>query len=227
MGKKRAAGPLIALLLGALGAAASAAQTRADWDAADPVPQFRRRLAEEAPAVAAPRDTALKSAAVDEDDAFVTPGTGSWVMDREDRVGRVVEAFSNGAVRYRVGNAFYVSNALSEEIGYGDGVWTGDAVIDPDNDIGTVVRIFAGGRIQYRVRGALYVAKGGLRREVDEYPVFHGRTLSRGSSIVTAEGRPFTVERVFSDARVTVRADGKTMVLDRTRYTLVRGKGER
>lgn len=182
--------------------------------------------------------TRLKAtpAAMDPDAVFVSPALGSWVMDKDDRVGRVVAIYPYGFVGYRVGEAGYLSNDLSPELEYGDGVWTGDTVIDPDNEIGTVTRIFEGARnpwggrdracrIQYSVGNGLYVAKGGLKREVQEYvkPDFPrlGQKVARGSKIATSENMEVTVERVFSDGRVSVHIGGKTEVLSRDRYTVV------
>ncbi|MEK7857880.1 MAG: hypothetical protein AAB320_01950, partial [Elusimicrobiota bacterium] len=103
-----------------------------------------------------------KPADMDEDDVVVTPGIGHWVMDKEDRVGQIIEIYPNGAARYQVGSDVYISNYLSLEQEHGDGVWTGDTVIDTDNEIGTVMRIFCtrnpralrdpACRIQYKVR---------------------------------------------------------------------------
>ena len=175
-------------------------------------------------------------AAMDADDVFVTPGLGSWVMDQEDRVGRVVALYPHGIVGYQVGDAGYLSNDLSRELEYGDGIWTGDTVIDPDNEIGTVLRIFEGARnpwggrdrssrIQYKSGNGVHVAKGGLKREVPEYLKSDfphlGRKVSRGSTIITSENKTFTVDQVFSDGRVRFRVGAKYEVLTRDRYAVV------
>ena len=166
---------------------------------------------------------------------FVTPGLGSWVMDKDDRIGQVVAVYPDGNVGYQVGDTGYISNDLSPELEYGDGVWTGDTVIDTDNEVGTVMRIFCtrnpralrdpACRIQYKVRNSFYIAKGGLKREVQEYVKSDfphlGRKVSRGSTIITPENKTFTVDQVFSDGRVRFRVGAKTEVLTRDRYTVV------
>ncbi|MDP3543014.1 MAG: hypothetical protein Q8T11_11170 [Elusimicrobiota bacterium] len=175
-------------------------------------------------------------AATDSDEVFVTLGLGSWVMDKEDRVGQVVALYPHGIFGYQVGDTGYLSNDLSPELEYGDGVWTGDTVIDPDNEIGTVTRIFEGARnswggrdrayrIQYKVGNGLYIAKGGLRREVPEYIKSDfpglGQKVSPGTVIITSENESFRVEQVFSDGRVRFRVGAKSEVLTRNRYTVV------
>lgn len=171
-------------------------------------------------------------AASDADDVYAAAGLGSWVMDKEDRVGRVVALYPHGFVGYQVGDTGYLSNDLSPELEYGDGVWRGDTVIDPDDEIGAVMHIFCtrnprglydpACRIQYKVGNGLYVAKGGLKREVQEYIQPHsGRKVSRGSTIITPENKVFTADRIFSDGRVAVRIGAKYEVLARDRYTAV------
>ncbi|MEK7857561.1 MAG: hypothetical protein AAB320_00345, partial [Elusimicrobiota bacterium] len=80
-------------------------------------------------------------------------------------------------------------------------------------------------RIQYKVRNSFYIAKGGLKREVQEYVKSDfphlGQKVSRGSMIITSENNTLTVDQLFSDGRVRFRVGAKSEILTRDRYTAV------
>lgn len=204
-----------------------------------------RAAAGEDAALGAAFDSAQKTiqaAAAPKRGVFVTPAVGAWVMDRENRVGQVVEVHPNGTATYRVGDELRISNDLAAEIPEGNGFRTGDTVMDRGFDIGTQARIFEGviydkkgrrngPRVYYKVGDRWYVDRPyNLSRSVSEYRMsrFSDVRLRPGSTILTTDGRTLTAELVFSDGRVSVaRAGAKPEILGPDGYKVIEEPGSR